>query len=54
MSYYISVNLWGTDEYVDPEVLSWAIDSTIKRGATQIWITPNDLIAKKHQNKLKQ
>lgn len=53
-SFYISIGLWGTDEHVGPKALSQAIDSTIKGGATQIWITPNDLITKEHWNKLIQ
>jgi cellulose synthase/poly-beta-1,6-N-acetylglucosamine synthase-like glycosyltransferase len=51
-SFYISIGLWGTDEHVDPEAFARAIDSTLKGGATQIWVTPNDLITKKHWNKL--
>ncbi len=51
-SFYISVGLWGTKEHVGPEALSRAIDSSIKGGATQIWITPNDLITQEHWEKL--
>ncbi len=51
-SYYISIGLWGKKEHVNAESFAEAVNSTLKGGSTQIWVTPNDLITDKHWEKL--
>ena len=51
-SYYISIGLWGKKEHVNAESFAEAVNSTLKGGSTQIWITPNDLITDKHWEKI--
>ena len=47
-SFYVSIGLWGKKERVDPESFKTAVESTLRGGAAQIWITPNDLVTAKH------
>ncbi len=47
-SFYISIGLWGKKGRVDPVSLRNAVESTLKGGANQILITPNDLMTAKH------
>ncbi|MFQ5586804.1 MAG: glycosyltransferase [Thermodesulfobacteriota bacterium] len=51
-SFYVSVGLWGDKEPVDPLTFAEAIASTLKGGATQIWVTPDYLVTDEHWNEL--
>ena len=46
--FYVSIGLWGQKEHVAPESFKVAVESTLRGGASQIWITPNDLVTAKH------
>jgi poly-beta-1,6-N-acetyl-D-glucosamine synthase len=46
--FYVSIGLWGKKEHVDPASFKTAVESTLRGGAAQIWITPNDLVTAKH------
>lgn len=49
-SFYVSIGLWGKKEHVDPVSFKIAVESAVKGGATQLWITPNDLLSAEHWN----
>ncbi|MCP3676136.1 MAG: glycosyltransferase [Deltaproteobacteria bacterium] len=51
-SFYISVGLWGDKTPVGTQSFAEAIASTLKGGATQIWVTPDYLVTDKHWNEL--
>lgn len=51
-TFYVSIGLWGKKKPVDAESFAEAVTSTLRGGATQIWVTPNDLISEKHWDKL--
>lgn len=51
-TFYVSIGLWGKKKPVDAESFAEAVTSTLRGGATQIWVTPNDLISENHWDKL--
>ena len=49
-SFYVSIGIWGSKESADAAFLRKAVESSLKGGATQIWITPNDHVSAEHWN----
>jgi hypothetical protein len=44
----VSIGLWGNFKSVDPNVFKTILDSTLKGGISNIWITPNQLMSQAH------
>lgn len=47
-SFYVSLGMWGKKDNMDPQTFNAALKSTIKGGATRIWVTPDSLVTDDH------
>ncbi len=46
--FFVSVGLWRSHGTLDPQVFQQGLASTMKGGAANIWITPNELMSRGH------
>ena len=50
--FFVSLGLWGTHGAIDPRSFQTGLDYSIKSGAQNIWITPNELMSESHWSAL--
>ena len=53
-AFYVSIGLWGKSKRLASGPFAKAVASTVKGGATHLWMTPNDMVTEQHWNALLQ
>jgi cellulose synthase/poly-beta-1,6-N-acetylglucosamine synthase-like glycosyltransferase len=51
--YTISIGLWGENDHANPESLGQAIGESLVGGASDLWITPNNMLGDQHWNEIR-
>lgn len=46
--FFVSVGLWGQRSTLDPQSFQKGLEYTLNSGATNVWITPNELMSPTH------